>query len=199
MDDRITPDSLNNSGGTSVNQAPQQQPPVTIQQPQPVNPAPVQPPVTQQPPIQPVQNVPLTMQSVEEVPELPNEPAPVQQAPQALTASEKQFLGPQQPMVAPVNDEAYYKEESDKKAHKMKSILDAQPKVMTLVPLAPGENAESWEYVGINGYPIWIKKGVYVEVPQQVAQILAESYNLTYAIGKEHLIDARKDRLDALR
>ena len=58
------------------------------------------------------------------------------------------------------------------KAHAMKEKLAAQPKVRIFIPLAPGEKQGVTQSVILNGYPMYIRKGSYVEVPQSVADVL---------------------------
>lgn len=65
------------------------------------------------------------------------------------------------------------------KAERMKETLAAQPKVRVLVPLEPGESKGTTTSVILNGYRLNIKKGVYVDVPQQVADVLMTSNNQT--------------------
>jgi hypothetical protein len=65
------------------------------------------------------------------------------------------------------------------KAEIMKNKLDAQPKVPIMIPLAPGETPGSTESVILNGHRINIRKGEYVHVPQQVAQVIMESQQQT--------------------
>ncbi len=71
-------------------------------------------------------------------------------------------------------------EEADfeKTKNDMKAMLDAQPKVRTFVPLENGEKLGEFLPVNINGYRLNVPKGVYVDVPQTVADIIAESYNI---------------------
>lgn len=60
-----------------------------------------------------------------------------------------------------------------------KKILDAQPKVQIWLPLSSGEKiGVATEYVSINGYPYWIKKGMLVNVPKAVAELLINLYNI---------------------
>ena len=58
------------------------------------------------------------------------------------------------------------------KAARMKEFLHSEPKVRVFIPLAPGEKPGITQYVGLNGYPMYIRKGEYVEVPQSVAEVL---------------------------
>lgn len=215
MEDRITQDSV--AQNPQPNQ-PIQQPQAPVNPPQVENPQ-VVPPVQQTTPAQvpnpaPVQpqapvEPPVTQEVAQTATQAPAQVLPVEnaapvqpqgqasQAPVNPTPSEQQFATPP-PAPTVIGDEAY-RELSDKKRHRIKAKLDAQEKIMTMIPIKDGEPADSWEYVAINGYPIWIKKGVFVSVPKQVAKLLADSYGLTYSIGQEHLIGARQDRLDALK
>lgn len=73
-------------------------------------------------------------------------------------------------------------------AQRMKEHLEAQPKVSFLIPLLPGEPEGSYETVCLNGYLMQIKKGVLVELPEQVAEILANKYNVEMSAGSEKLV-----------
>jgi len=97
------------------------------------------------------------------------------------------------------------------KAQKMRAKLEAQPKVRFLIPLDPNEKvgvvreieikgrkeyvhiSGAIETVQLNGYKTIIPKGKFVEIPQQVADVLSESYRLTQEAGKEYLVDRDKD------
>jgi len=57
----------------------------------------------------------------------------------------------------------------------IKAKLASQPKVRIIIPKEKNESEGAFETVQINGYTLQIKKGVYVEVPQQVADIIMES------------------------
>ena len=71
-------------------------------------------------------------------------------------------------------------EEADfnKTANDMKAMLDAQPKVRVLVNLEGDEKLGEFLPVNINGYRLNVPKGKYVDVPQTVADIIAESQNI---------------------
>lgn len=58
------------------------------------------------------------------------------------------------------------------KARAMKDKLAKQPKVRVFIPLAAGEKQGVTQSVVLNGYPMYIRKGSYVEVPQSVAEVL---------------------------
>jgi len=74
------------------------------------------------------------------------------------------------------------KEEADfnKTVSDMKSYLAEQPKVSVYVPLEIGEDLRSHPFVPvtINGYRLNVPKGVRVDVPKPVADIIFESLNI---------------------
>lgn len=93
------------------------------------------------------------------------------------------------------------------KANRMREVLEKQPKVRILLPLEGKEKrgvvrevmvrgrkeqvyvSGSVETVQLNGYKILIPKGVYMDVPQQVADVLNESMKITQNAGAEFLAD----------
>jgi hypothetical protein len=58
------------------------------------------------------------------------------------------------------------------KALAMKAQLSKQQKVRIYIPLATGEKQGVTQSVVLNGYPMYIRKGMYVEVPKSVAEVL---------------------------
>ena len=63
--------------------------------------------------------------------------------------------------------------------------LAKQSKVGIVIPLTKGEKAGvATEYVAINGYPFYIKKGVQVFVPQGVANLLLDLMGVEHADSK---------------
>lgn len=87
-------------------------------------------------------------------------------------------------------------------AQKMKAHLDAQPKVSIMIPFDAGVNPEQAKkipfHVNLNGYAIDIPKGVYVEVPKQVAEIIKERLESEGKIGSEWRIDRDANKQQAL-
>lgn len=65
------------------------------------------------------------------------------------------------------------------KQQKMKEMLSKQPKVRIYVPLEGKEVPGTQLPVTLNGYRVNVPKGMYVDVPQQVADIIMESLNQT--------------------
>ena len=60
------------------------------------------------------------------------------------------------------------------KAARMKARLDAQPKVNILIPLEGDKFGVTFP-VTLNGYRMNIIKGIYVDVPKQVADVVIDS------------------------
>lgn len=67
------------------------------------------------------------------------------------------------------------------KAQKMKENLAEQEKIQIFVPLEGKEKPGTQLPVTLNGHRVNVPKGVYVKVPQQVAQIVMDSLNQTEA------------------
>ncbi|MBI5402486.1 MAG: hypothetical protein HY959_03735 [Ignavibacteriae bacterium] len=62
----------------------------------------------------------------------------------------------------------------------MKEALAKQPKRSIMIPLEPNEKKGlAFETVQLNGYTYQLMKGVYVEVPEQIAQIIMDSQKQT--------------------
>lgn len=68
-----------------------------------------------------------------------------------------------------------------------KAILEKSKKVNFIIPLSPFEKPGAYDTVRINGYRLTIQKGVMVEVPEQVAKILAEKYRIAMTAGQDKL------------
>jgi len=70
-----------------------------------------------------------------------------------------------------------------------KEILDRQPKVRMMLPLADGEKEGAYETVQVNGHLYTMMKGVAVDLPEAVANIIAEKYRITLTAGAERRLD----------
>lgn len=83
----------------------------------------------------------------------------------------------------------------------VKRRLAKEPKVRMFIPLGIGEKKNALAYipVTINGYRTEIPKGQYVEVPQSIADILAESQQQTVDAGNEWKIDLDPEKEKQLR
>lgn len=96
--------------------------------------------------------------------------------------------------VAPVNTDAGLLSD----ANATKNKLDREPKVMFLVPLAEGEKKGAVHDCFINGYQYTVKKGIMSQVPQSIANLLAEHYKIGMETGAEFLLDSDDKKLEAL-
>jgi len=79
-----------------------------------------------------------------------------------------------------------------------KTILDNSEHVNFIVPLAEGEAPGSFEEPQINGYKMKVPKGEMVNIPIQVANLLAEKYRIAMSAGKDKRIDRSSEVSDAL-
>jgi hypothetical protein len=90
------------------------------------------------------------------------------------------------------------KEEADfnKTVSDMKSYLAEQQKVEVYVPLEIGESLKSNPFVPvtINGYRLNVPKGVRVQVPKPVADIIFESLNI-YEVNSASAMLADRDEV----
>lgn len=84
------------------------------------------------------------------------------------------------------------------KAENMKNFLAGQDKIRILMPFETGEKPGAIKFVTLNGYALAIEKGSYVEVPEEVANVVMESEKQTVAaINDPYKIDG--DGPSALR
>lgn len=93
------------------------------------------------------------------------------------------------------NDDADF----DRTVNSVRKQLEAEDKRRILIPLMPGEPANTYQPFNINGYRVNVKKGVYVEVPATIADISEESFRQTEAAGTnlESSFNGNNLKLDA--
>lgn len=103
---------------------------------------------------------------------------------------------------APVRANSPLETKALTKAMFTKKALDAQPKVMVFIPFEAGENAATAAKiklpVNINGYQFDIPRGVAVNVPMQVAEMIKERLESEGKAGRSARVDASEDRQVAL-
>lgn len=63
----------------------------------------------------------------------------------------------------------------------VRKTLKEQPKRRIFIPSTPGEPKDTMHPFNINGYTVYVKKGVYVEVPETIADLAEASQNQTEA------------------
>jgi len=69
--------------------------------------------------------------------------------------------------------------EPKNEVEKWKLHFAKQPKKSIMIPREKSDPVGAYETVQINGYTFQITKGVYVEVPEQIAQIIMDSQQQT--------------------
>ena len=84
------------------------------------------------------------------------------------------------------------------KRAKMKAILLKQPRIRFFVPRKDGEDKTVHQQVCLNGYRLEIPKNTYIDVPQQIAEVLADSLSQTEAALNQFLIDKKEGVGNAL-
>jgi hypothetical protein len=132
------------------------------------------------------EDAPLTPPVVSTVPPMP--PTPIRQVPQMAQLTRPVELSEQDFRIV-----------ANKRREDTAKRLMAQPKVMFMVPKTPGEaDGLAYEAVTIDGLRSEIRKGVMVEVPRQIAEILAEKYRIELSAGSHKRIDGSQDKLNAL-
>lgn len=73
------------------------------------------------------------------------------------------------------------------KAHEMRKKLMNQPKVPAFIPLGNDELVGSTHQVTLNGYTMFIRKGMTVQVPLQVKEILDEKFKVEMDVRQHPL------------
>lgn len=93
---------------------------------------------------------------------------------------------------ADVKAVAQVREVHQSKKEIMREKLMTQPTVRMYIPLNQGEKAGQTHPVTLNGFRINVPKGVYVDVPQQVADVLKDSFQQTEDAGKAFRLDLNR-------
>ena len=87
-------------------------------------------------------------------------------------------------------------------ARQMKEALDKQPKISIMIPFDPGVKPEDAAkvpfHINLNGYVMDLPRGVYLTLPEQVANVIRERLESEGKIGKEWRTDRDQRTLDAL-
>lgn len=84
------------------------------------------------------------------------------------------------------------------KAEQMKEHLSKQPKVSILIPLEKGEKRGAKQPFCINGYKFEVPKGVMTQVPEQVAQMIAERFEVELNVRGQSLDHRDRETRSAL-
>jgi len=84
------------------------------------------------------------------------------------------------------------------KAEQMKAQLEAQPKVSILIPLEKGEKKGAVQPFTLNGYRFTVPKGMMTQVPEQVAQMISERFNVELEVRSQSIENRDKEIKEAL-
>ena len=84
------------------------------------------------------------------------------------------------------------------KAEQMKAQLEAQPKVSILIPLEKGEKKGAVQPFTLNGYRFTVPKGMMTQVPEQVAQMISERFNVELEVRSQSIEQRDKEIKEAL-
>lgn len=127
------------------------------------------------------------------------DPAPIEPDQPAIQAEKIPNDTPEPPITAKEEKKVSANEAKNKDIiAETKEILAKKPHTNFIIPLAEGEAVGSFETVQINGYKLTIQKGVMVNIPVPVANILAEKYKIAMTAGQDKKIDRAPDIQDAL-
>ena len=64
--------------------------------------------------------------------------------------------------------------------------------------LSGSEKPGTREFVSINGYELWVPKGVFVEVPMQVDELIREYLHVPEQAAQEYRLDLNTGKADKL-
>lgn len=81
----------------------------------------------------------------------------------------------------------------------MKEWVWDQPQVRFMIPLSEGEKPGAYDTWQRNGYRLEIMKGVFIDLPEPVANDLATHYNLDMETGKDFRLDLNANKQKALQ
>ena len=84
------------------------------------------------------------------------------------------------------------------KAEQMKVHLESQPKVSILIPLEKREKKGAVQPFTINGYRFTVPKGTMTQVPEQVAQMISERFNVELEARSQSIENRDKETKEAL-
>ena len=160
------------------------------------------PPKPQTPPVKPT--TPSTPPSASTPPKKitpANTPAKLKAAPRELpkVKEEKDYLRKYQVRKQTEAGSVDSNPPKGSKAERMKKQLLLQDKIRMLIPRQPDEDKTIDLSVTLNGYRLDFPKDTYIEVPEQIAEVLAESLKQTNIALSKNLIDGDKDKEEALR
>ena len=84
------------------------------------------------------------------------------------------------------------------KAETMKAFLLTQKRIATLIPLSEGSDPKILYSVTLNGYRLDLPTNTYIEIPEQVAEVVRQSNKQTLIALDQFKISGNKVKEDAL-
>ena len=84
------------------------------------------------------------------------------------------------------------------RAEQTKVYLNSQPKVSILIPLEKGEKRGAIQPFCINGYRFTVPKGKMTQVPEQVAQMISERFDVELDVRSQSLGQQNTEAKSAL-
>ena len=80
----------------------------------------------------------------------------------------------------------------------MRQTLEKQNQVSILIPLERGESSNAKQSFCINGYRLEVPKGIMTMVPEQIASMIAERYNINTQVRNQSLEFKPREVQDAV-
>lgn len=79
------------------------------------------------------------------------------------------------------------------KAAAMRESLASQPLVKTMVPRRESEPKDATHYYSINGFSFYVRKGVFQMLPEQVAQLISDTYGQDATLIADHPLNLKNN------
>lgn len=84
-----------------------------------------------------------------------------------------------------------------KKAAATRKHLLSQPLVKTMIPRAENEAKDATQYYNVNGFAFYIRKGVFQNVPADIAELISDTYGQDARIMAEHPLNLNNNKAAA--
>jgi len=111
------------------------------------------------------------------------------------TSVEKTAVSPDEEMIGDLIEDRRF--QLREKAIATREALAAQVLVKTMIPRAENEAKDATQSYNINGFGFYIRKGVFQFVPEQVAQMISDTYGQDNQIVNEHPLNLKNNKAAA--
>ena len=119
---------------------------------------------------------------------------PEEKPAEATEAAEEDYLRKYQMKKQAVNGSKESDPPAGSKAEKMKKKLLKMPKIRFFIPRPEGEDKSILQTVNLNGYRLDFPKQAYLDIPQQIADVLMESLGQTEKALDQFRISGNKKK-----